>query len=190
MKSPPPEHLRSARLVYRPPAPTDAKAVAKLAGAWDVARMTGSIPFPYSEADAAAWLAPRAQGREAATDYVWAIERQETPGIIGMVGLHLRGDSPWELGYWLGEPFWGRGYATEAARMAVAAADASRISLLMASHFDDNPASGAVLAKVGFSPTGEIVPRPCLARKTDVLAVMFERRAPGMVFGFRLPSWA
>lgn len=77
------------------------------------------------------------------------------PRLIGGVGIADRnGES--EIGYWIVPSHWGRGYATEAARAVVAAArDSLRIDRLVSGHFLDNPASGAVLRKLGFVVTGQ-----------------------------------
>ncbi len=71
----------------------------------------------------------------------------------GCCGLHLRESGLFELGYWLGRPFWGHGYATEAARkLAGFAFSRLKATQLTAGYFHDNPASGRVLEKVGFAP--------------------------------------
>jgi RimJ/RimL family protein N-acetyltransferase len=70
-----------------------------------------------------------------------------------------------EIGYWLGRPFWGRGYMTEAVDAALLwAGDGWGRRYLLAGHFADNPASGQVLVKAGFLYTGDVVPRFSMAR--------------------------
>ena len=82
--------------------------------------------------------------------------------FIGMCGVHPSQD--WEIGYWLGRPFWGRGYATEACGRAVAwAFDELKAETLNAGWFHDNPASGRVLTKLGFRAAGE-EERSCFSR--------------------------
>ena len=84
------------------------------------------------------------------------------PRLIGGVGIADRGSNS-ELGYWVVPSHWGRGYATEAARAVVAAARYSLpIDRLVSGHFTDNPASGAVLRKLGFVASGEEL-RDCRA---------------------------
>ena len=102
--------LRTARLVLRAPAHRDVAAMAALAGDRRVAENTARIPHPYTTADAVGLLNSITQN---GGETVFAIVLDGA--LIGMCGLDRRPDGV-ELGYWLGVPFWGRGYATEAAR--------------------------------------------------------------------------
>jgi RimJ/RimL family protein N-acetyltransferase len=73
------------------------------------------------------------------------------------MGLFEDGDVAPEVGYWIGRPYWGRGYATEALEAGVIWASRNwRRRALVAGHFEDNPASGRVLEKAGFLYTGEV----------------------------------
>jgi RimJ/RimL family protein N-acetyltransferase len=89
----------------------------------------------------------------AGTDYVFAILLR--PGLfMGLCGLHPAGG--WELGYWLGKPYWGKGYATEAGwRVVTFAFEELKAETLKAGWFHDNPVSGRVLEKLGFRLVGE-----------------------------------
>jgi RimJ/RimL family protein N-acetyltransferase len=75
-----------------------------------------------------------------------------------------------ELGYWIARPFWGRGYATEAASALIGIARALRLETLEGSHFLDNPASARVLEKLGFEPIGITAPRMSCARGLEAQA--------------------
>ena len=78
-------------------------------------------------------------------------------------------DEGYEFGYWLGKPFWGQGYATEAARrLAQFAFEELGLESLHAGWFHDNPASGHVLAKLGARHNGSQM-RDCRARGMQVL---------------------
>ena len=165
--------IETRRLVLRAPVADDAERIALLAGDFDVARMTTSMPHPFHRHHAESFLA-RVQALDLAREAVFAIEL-ETEGLIGIVGFHPTdvlgakvGGSPYvgpEIGYWLGRPYWGRGLATEAAAGAIAwAKSAWRRRVVISGHFADNPASGRVLEKTGFLYTGEIQPRHCNAR--------------------------
>jgi RimJ/RimL family protein N-acetyltransferase len=83
--------------------------------------------------------------------------------LVGSVGLSRDGDKV-ELGYWIGRPYWGQGYATEAARALLSLAKVLGHRRLVAGHFVDNPASGRVLRKLGFCPTGVVRKRFSLGR--------------------------
>jgi RimJ/RimL family protein N-acetyltransferase len=74
------------------------------------------------------------------------------------------------MGYWIGRPFWGRGYATEACTALVDIARTLGLPSLEGSHFIDNPASARVLEKLGFEALGIIAPRMSCARGQEVPA--------------------
>lgn len=157
MSSLPQPVLETERLLLRPFQLSDAAAVCTLAGDVDVARNTLNIPHPYAEDDALSWISnqDRLLERREAVTYAVTL-RREARDVVGAVGLIL--DLPHEraeLGYWVGRPWWGRGYATEAARAVVRWGfhhlDLHRIH---ASHFPRNPASGRVLRKLGMRHEG------------------------------------
>ena len=107
--------IRTERLVLRPLKLSDAARIALLAGDFDVASMTGTIPHPYSEQMAGEWIGSALQGEEGT---VFVIELDGT--LIGCVGYREDEKGGAELGYWLGKPYWGQGYATEASAAMVA----------------------------------------------------------------------
>ena len=157
--------VSTERLILRGPVVTDAAAIASLANDINVAGMTGRIPHPYGLADAEAWIA-RAQAIDWDCGASWVIEHQ-TFGVVGGLGLDGAGARP-EIGYWLGRPFWNRGYATEAVRGALRWVKRDwRKNVVVAGHFADNPASGQVLCKAGFLYTGDVELRPSAARGRD-----------------------
>ncbi|MDR3486097.1 MAG: GNAT family N-acetyltransferase [Bradyrhizobium sp.] len=165
--------IETRRLVLRAPTAADADRITLLAGDFDVARMTTSMPHPFARHHADSFLS-RARALDPAREIVFAIELDDE-GLIGVIGFHPTsvlggaiGGSAYvgpEVGYWLGRPYWGRGLATEAAAGALAwAKTAWRRRLVVSGHFADNPASGRVLEKAGFLYTGEIQARHCHAR--------------------------
>lgn len=155
--------LNTPRLTLRAPAPRDAEAIATLADNPDIARMTTRLPHPYTRADAEAFIA-RMRQCDLEREVAFVIEDAEA-GPVGVLGLHPTGKLGPEIGYWIGRPYWGRGFATEAARASLAwAKDSWGRRVVMSGHFDDNPASGRVLEKAGFLYTGEIEPRRSAAR--------------------------
>jgi RimJ/RimL family protein N-acetyltransferase len=175
-----PQTLATRRLILRPLRLLDASEIARFAGDWDVARMTGRIPYPYSREMAAGWIADLGPD-----EGVWAIEvkdaaeqRRIGASPAGCCGYVATGDGSAEIGYWIAKPAWGRGYATEAARALVSHCFRTlRFARLTSSHFVDNPASGRVIEKLGFRRTGETVAH-AEARKEDVAALTYERRRP------------
>jgi hypothetical protein len=95
------------------------------------------------------------------------------PRLVGACGLGRRPSGAVELGYWIARPTGAAGFATEAGRALVEIARALKLPRLEASHFLDNPASGRVLEKLGFEPTGLIAPRYSCARGGEAPARLF-----------------
>ena len=163
---------RTRRLTLRPGWPEDAPALARAIGHEAVVRMLARVPWPYRLRDAEAFLA-RERGADEAFFLILSHE-EARPRPIGAIGLAPDGDGH-ELGYWLTPAAWGRGYATEAGQAVVAIArHALGLKRLHAGHFVDNPASGRVLHKLGFRPTGQARGRASLARNGIVPCRQFE----------------
>ena len=151
-----PRELRTARLLLRSFVREDAAAIVRLAGAEEVAVTTLRIPHPYSEEDARTFLAKADEDFQAGRTVSFAICLASTAELCGAVGLHIAdAHRHAELGYWIGVPFWGRGYATEAARAAVAFGfETMRLNRIFAHHFAENTGSGRVLEKIGMRHEG------------------------------------
>jgi len=140
--------LETERLTLRAPRFEDAKRVAALVNDRRIAENTVRIPHPYAVADAHEWIG--AVILQSATTYLITIGSE----VIGACGLDMRDGVP-EIGYWLGVPFWGCGYATEAARGLIDHAFGERGHEVVTSGARvSNPASRRVLEKCGFQWTG------------------------------------
>lgn len=150
--------LTTARLVLRSFRMEDADVVQTLAGDVGVARDTLNIPHPYERADAESWIRSHAEQLKRRESVTFAVEAPAEGCVVGAVGLILELDHDRaELGYWIGRPYWGRGYATEAARAVVAWGFRSLgLHRIHASHFPRNPASGRVLRKIGMRHEGTL----------------------------------
>jgi len=160
--------LESERLLLRVPEASDVNVIATLMNDWDVVKNLSRPPFPYQEDHAREFVAGLEEGRAKGSDYVFAITRKSDNALMGMTGVHLRDDG-FELGYWLGRPYWKQGYATEAAAELLAFGFRNlRADRIWAGWFHDNPASGHVLEKLGFRPNGADE-RQCAARGESVL---------------------
>lgn len=157
------EPIRTERLILRPPARSDAPRIGKLSRDRDVARMVTSMPFPNPDIAAEGFILIMQARAPLGFDHVYAVELPGE-GVIGLAGAHARGEDGIEIGYWLGRPYWGAGYATEAARAVTDVALALDRGPVTAGHYADNPASGRVLEKVGFVYTGETARRFSLGR--------------------------
>ncbi len=155
--------VETARLVLRRPMASDAHDIATLANDRGVVGMLSTWPYPFGVADAEAWL-DRIAGLDPRRRADFVIEHREF-GSMGVIGIGDNAEGRPELGYWLGRPFWGRGFATEAVTAMLDWVRADwRKSVVWAGHFADNPASGEVLCKAGFLYTGDVAPKASLGR--------------------------
>ncbi len=146
--------LATDRLVLRPFTLGDADDVQRLAGAAEIADTTLNIPHPYADGMAEAWIESHADAFRDRERVVLAIT---TAGVlVGAISLRLDlGHKRAELGYWIGLPFWGQGYATEAAEAMVGYGFKELgLNRIFAHHLGRNPASGRVLEKAGFVHEG------------------------------------
>lgn len=159
---------RTPRLLLRPGFPEDAPALAAAIGDEGVVRNLAVAPWPCGVRDAEAFLA---QPRDPVLPSFIVGERTgNEPRIVGVCGLSRRPSGAVEMGYWIAREHWGRGIASEAGAALVGIARALRLRSLEASHFVDNLASGRVLEKLGFVPTGVVAPRTSFARGEAVPA--------------------
>jgi len=142
-----PGTLRTRRLVLRAPIRGDVPDLVRLADNPAIAAVLSRLPSPYTRADAIGFVEIFAQ---------WADERPYAITLdgqfIGIVGFtYFAGDEPPELGYWLGEPYWGRGYMSEAAKALLDAAFATgHYPRIKSRALATNAASLNVLEKAGF----------------------------------------
>ncbi len=141
--------LETKRLALRAPRLEDAKSVAALANDRRIAENTARIPHPYRMTDAEGFIS----GANKAGDAVFLITLSDRT-IVGACGIVGEDEAP-ELGYWLGVPYWGNGYATEALHAVVdyAFTDLGHEALQAGARVT-NPASRRVLEKCGFQWTG------------------------------------
>ncbi|MBN2581284.1 MAG: GNAT family N-acetyltransferase [Pirellulales bacterium] len=150
--------LETPRLLLRPLALSDAKAVQRLAGDAEIARMTLLIPHPYPDGAAEEWIVSLEEKFRERREVNFAVTCKPAGELIGVVCLRLELEHDrGELGYWIGKAFWASGYATEAARAAADYGFATwNLHRVYAHHFGVNPASGRVLQKLGLKPEGRL----------------------------------
>lgn len=148
--------LNTQRLVLRPFTADDAPEVQQLAGVPEIAATTLRIPHPYPKGYAAAWIQGHPALFETGGGVVFAIIRRRDATLVGCIGLECDPENRnAELGYWIGVPYWNRGYATEAARIVVAFGFAYfKLHAIKSRHFGSNPASGRVMEKIGMRYEG------------------------------------
>jgi len=150
--------LSGAGLILRPFSIQDAPAVQALAGAREVASTTLTIPHPYDDGVAEAWIETHAPGYASGTLASFAIVELASRQLVGAIALSIKSaHERAELGYWIGVPFWNRGYATEAATMVLRFGFGELgLNRIHARHFVRNPSSGRVLQKLGMRYEGRL----------------------------------
>ena len=160
---------RSQRLFLRPAFPEDCGAILAGIGEEVIVRNLARAPWPYTLDDAKSFAALPQDVR--LPHFLVTIPGF---GVIGAAGLGEH-EGETELGYWIARAHWGRGYATEAAGAVLKIARTLGHRRVVAGHFTDNPASGKVLRKLGFVPTGRPVQRFSLARGGKADTVEYAR---------------
>ena len=143
--------LLTPRLLIRPFQIDDAARVQLLAGDATIADTTMNIPHPYEDGMAETWIGSHEVGFNRGDQAHFAIVLRAADELIGAVGLNFNNShARAELGYWIGAPYWSRGYCTEAARATLGYAFMARaINRVQATHLARNPASGRVMQKLG-----------------------------------------
>ena len=159
---------RTERLLLRPGWTEDAPALAAALGDETIVRNLATAPWPYGLMDAEAYLAAP---RDSILPSLLVFERLGgAPRLVGACGLGRRPSGAVELGYWIARSAWGRGFATEAGKALIEIGRTLGLPSLEGSHFLDNPASGRVLEKLGFTPIGIVAPRHSCARGSEAPA--------------------
>ena len=157
--------LRTPRFLLRQPQMDDAEPISRYLNDFAVSGNLARVPFPYHLSDAKAWLRTRLPNLPPeATNFAIDLPGH---GLVGQVGFHQGVDGP-IIGYWLGQPFWGRGIMTEAVISSLdwlfSVSDAPAV---YSGVFHFNLASLAIQAKLGFTQTGRST-LLCLARGAEV----------------------
>ena len=148
--------LFSERLLLRPFNENDAAVTAALAGDQKVIATTFSIPEKYTESKALKWIKSHQDKWLNCEEIIYGITTHDSNQIMGAVSLFDLQDNKAELGYWIGVPYWNNGYATEAAETLIANAfTLFGLTYIHARYVKSNPASGAVLKKLGMSLINE-----------------------------------
>jgi RimJ/RimL family protein N-acetyltransferase len=156
---------RTERLLLRPGWAEDAPALARAIADEGIVRNLATAPWPYGVREAQAFLS--APKDPVLPTFLLFRRTDGAPLLVGGCGFGRRPSGNVELGYWIARLHWGQGYATEAGRQLLEIARTLGLPQLEAAHFLDNPASGRVLEKLGFTPTGLTAPRHSCARNGE-----------------------
>lgn len=156
------EQIRTPRLLLRPPLPADVAVLSEQSSDFDISRMTSRMPFPNPPDSVRQWMASLSSGEELARV---ALLNDAPIGVCSH--MFRQGPGVSEIGYWVGKPFWGRGFATEMLRALIRSGfEIHGLDRITIRHFIDNPASARVIAKCGFVATHRSVGQS-LARGTS-----------------------
>ncbi|MBP1993750.1 GNAT family N-acetyltransferase [Paenibacillus eucommiae] len=134
----------------------DAKMVQELAGDEEVARTTLAIPHPYPDEAAEKWIETVRQSSEKGDSYAFAMIKKEDGALLGNMSMGVfQKHNRAELAYWVGKPYWGQGYATEAARRIVQFGfEDLELNRISAAAMTKNPGSYKVMIKIGMKLEG------------------------------------
>jgi ribosomal-protein-alanine N-acetyltransferase len=147
-----PERITSLPVTLRPFTLDDAPRVQLLAGDFAVAETTALIPHPYRDGMAEQWIGTHQRERDRGIAFAYAITRTEDGLLVGAIDARPQTSDHEDFGYWIGAPYWGRGFATSAARAVVALMFSYvECDQITASHLVRNPASGRVMEKCGLT---------------------------------------
>ena len=151
--------LETRRLWLRWPRMADANAILRLAGEKAVAEMTASIPHPYPSQAVEPFIFGARKGNALGEHLMLAITPRSKPNeLIGMIGAHKQASGVPFIGYWLGTPHWGKGYATEAAQASVNYAfGALGAEEVIAEIRPENKKSRRVAERLGMTISGSFV---------------------------------
>lgn len=151
--------IKTKRLLLRPLELKDAESIAENANNLNVSKWLLTMPYPYSLRSAKSWISKSGKKKKEKPrkDYSFGIELREEKRIIGGVGLHKvdRYQGRGEVGYWLGEKYWRKGYGSEALEAIINLAfNRLKLRKLEAGVFAGNPSSGKLLESFGFKQEG------------------------------------
>ena len=150
--------LESQRIVLRPYQLSDAQNVQRLAGEKIIAKMTANIPHPYVDGMAEEWISKHEHWFKNRETIALAIQLSETGEHIGTISITQIDGKSGNLGYWVGIPYWGNGYCSEAASLIIEYGFYEYgLDLIYARHLPENPASGKVMTKNGFEYKNEVL---------------------------------
>lgn len=159
--------IETERLILTELKADDIKDIVKYASNKNISDYTLNLPHPYSEQDAIYWINLAHQGLKTETNYIFAIRLKENNQFVGGIGLNVeKRFNRAEIGYWIAEPFWRKGMATEATKKIIDFGfDKLGLNKLTSSHLAKNPASGKVMQNSGMVKEGEL--KEHILKKTE-----------------------
>lgn len=150
--------IKTNKLILRPFKLSDSKKVQELAGDYKIAETTLNIPHPYLDGMAEAWISTHRNSFESGKGITYAIVNKDNDELIGAIGLMINSTHrKAELGYWIGAPYWGNGYCTEASRAIIKFGfENLNLNKIYARALVSNTASWTVMEKAGMIYEGTL----------------------------------
>ena len=150
------EAMKTDRLLIRPLKLTDWKDVEFYASDYDIAKTTLNIPHPYPKGSGKAFVSHTIEQFDQGDNYTFSVFDRKEGHFMGLISLRMNKEFHHaELGYWIGKPFWGQGYGTEAAKALINFGFRElKLHKIFARAFAHNPASWKIMEKVGMSYEG------------------------------------
>jgi RimJ/RimL family protein N-acetyltransferase len=172
--------IKTERLILRYPRMDDASRVFECMQDSELPLNLGRAPYPYSLQDAVDWLSIVPAAIASGDEFVFYMDHPDD-GVVGCAGLTRKTETIYEIGYWIGKRWWGNGYATEASRALLQwGRETLGASGFISGYIADNPPSGRVLEKIGFSAVGNIQ-QYVTGRAREVEAVRLVLDAPAEI---------
>lgn len=152
------QNIKTDRLLLRPLNIEDSERIEELAGEYDVAKTTLSIPHPYPKGSAKDFINSALNAEESGKLVIFTITEKVTERLVGIININLsKAHERGELAYWVGKPYWGVGYGTEAAKSLLSFGfENLKLNKIFAKSFTNNPGSWRIMEKIGLKYEGTL----------------------------------
>lgn len=150
--------IHTDNLILRPFVLSDAYMVKQLAGDPIIAKTTLNIPHPYENGMAESWIGTHREAFNNGSSVTYALVKNDTNELVGAIGLMINpSHRKAELGYWVGVPYWGNGYCTEASKALINYGfEELDLNKIYAKAFVSNIGSWTVMEKAGMVYEGTL----------------------------------
>lgn len=165
--------METERLLLRKLKMQDATKIEEYAGDYQVAKTTLSIPHPYPKGGGISFIQAVERSQKYGKLVLFALEEKSSGQFVGVINLNfIKPHRRAELAYWIGTPFWGKGYGTEVAKKVVEYGfNELNLNKIHAMAFLNNPGSWRIMEKIGMQREGLL--RQHIVRFNEVHDVLY-----------------